>query len=279
MTVKSTLLSIALAYVSLALIAWLFSNRMIFLPPKPTYTASDLPVKLLPVGTERRIAMLYLPNPDAIQTLIFSHGNGEDLGHNRWFLAALRDAGFAVLAYDYRGYGLSNGGSAGEHATYEDIEAVYEYATRELAIPPHALIVHGRSVGTGPSVHLAASRPVGGLILESGFTSAFRVLTVVGIFPFDRFPNLRRLRDVHAPVLVMHGTHDEVIPYRMGRQLFEAAHEPKANLWIDGAGHNDFAAVAGERYWQALQRFSALAAAHARDTARSKPGYDGKVDL
>jgi fermentation-respiration switch protein FrsA (DUF1100 family) len=268
--VKSTLLSIALAYASLAIMAWLISDRMIFLPPRSTYTAADLPVKLLPVGTKRRIALLYLPNPAAIHTLIFSHGNGEDLGHNRWFVAALRDAGFAVLAYDYRGYGLSQGGSPGERATYEDIEAVYGYATRDLGISPHALIVHGRSVGTGPSVHLAASRPVGGLILESGFTSAFRVLTVVPIFPFDRFPNLRRLRDVRAPVLVMHGTRDEVIPYRMGRQLFEAAPAPKASLWIEGAGHNDFAAVAGARYWQALQDFSALAAAHASDTAKSK---------
>ena len=68
----------------------------------------------------------------------------------------------------------------------------------------------------------------------------------------------------------MHGTHDEIIPYRMGRQLFEAAPEPKASLWIDGAGHNDFAAVAGARYWQALQNFSALAAAHARGTAEPK---------
>jgi abhydrolase domain-containing protein 17 len=266
--VKSALLSIALAYASLAVIAWLFADRMIFLPPKSTYTATDLPVILVPVGKERRIAVLHLPNPAAVHTLIFSHGNGEDLGHNRWFLAALRDAGFAVLAYDYRGYGLSAGGPPGEHATYEDIEAVYDYATRDLAIAPHALIVHGRSVGTGPSVHLAATRPVGGLILESGFTSAFRVLTRIALLPFDRFPNLRRLEAVRAPVLVMHGTRDEVIPYRMGLQLFAAAREPKMSLWIDGAGHNDFAAVAGERYWQTLQNFAAIAAAHSRVTAK-----------
>ncbi len=267
---KGTLLAIALAYASLALFAWFLSDRLIFLPPSSTYTARDLPVKLVPVGAVRRIAVLYLPNPAAIHTLIFSHGNGEDLGHNRFFLEALRDAGFAVLAYDYRGYGLSAGGAPGERATYEDIDTVYDYATRELAISPHALVVHGRSVGTGPSVHLAATRPVGGLILESGFTSAFRVLTVVPLLPFDRFPNLRRLREVRVPVLVMHGTRDEVIPYRMGRQLFEAAAEPKASLWIDGAGHNDFAAVAGARYWQALRQFSALVAAHARDTVKPK---------
>ena len=274
---KGALLTIALAYASLAVFAWLFSDRMIFLPPSSTYTASDLPVKLLPVGTERRLAVLHLPNPAAMHTLIFSHGNGEDLGHNRGFLGALRDAGFAVLAYDYRGYGLSDGGLPGEHATYEDIETVYDYATRELRIPPHALLIHGRSVGTGPSVHLAATRPVGGLILESGFTSAFRVLTVVPLFPFDRFPNLRRLRGVRAPVLVMHGTRDGVIPYRMGRQLFEAASEPKVSLWIDGAGHNDFAAVAGARYWDALRDFSALAAAHTNAMAKSKatPGDEG----
>jgi abhydrolase domain-containing protein 17 len=256
--VKTFLFAVALVYASLALIGWLWSDRLIFLPPKSTYTRRDLPVRFVEVGESRRIAVLYLESAGSTHTLLFSHGNGEDLGHLAGFLEALASYGFSVLAYDYRGYGLSGGGPPGEEATYHDIDAVYEYATRELRIAPERLLVHGRSVGSGPSLHLAATRPVGGLIIESGFTSAFRVMTRVPLLPFDKFPNLERIRHVAAPVLVIHGTRDRVIPFRMGRQLFDAAPEPKTKLWVDGAGHNDLAWVAGESYSRALREFEEL---------------------
>jgi abhydrolase domain-containing protein 17 len=260
--VRTLLLSLALCYASLACIGWLWSDRLIFLPPASTYTARELPVRLIDAGAGRHVSALYLEHPDSRYTLLFSHGNGEDLGHLAAFLEELRSFGFSVLAYDYQGYGLSTGGPPGERATYRDIEAVHEYATGELGIAPQRLLVHGRSVGTGPSLHLATTRAIGGLILESGFTSAFRVMTHVPLLPFDKFHNLRRLRAVSVPVLVMHGTRDRVIPFRMGRQLFAAAPEPKARLWVQGAGHNDLAWVAGPDYARALREFAALVAAH-----------------
>lgn len=257
---KTLLFAVVLAYASLACIGFFWSDRLIFLPPKSTYTAASLPVRLIPVDEKRRVAVLYLENPASLYTLLFSHGNGEDLGHIRSYLADLRDGGFSVLAFDYEGYGLSTGGPPGERATYRDIEAVYDYATRELGVAPDRLLVHGRSVGTGPSLHLAATRPVGGLIVESGFTSAFRVMTHIPLLPFDKFPNLERIRQVQVPVLVIHGTDDEVIPFRMGRQLFDAAREPKTKLWVQGAGHNDLAWVAGASYRDALRAFAATLA-------------------
>jgi abhydrolase domain-containing protein 17 len=259
--IRYTVLAFLLSYASLACIGWFWSDRMIFLPPRSTYTARDLPVRLVPAEENRReVAVLYLENPASTFTLLFSHGNGEDLGHLHPFLRELASYGFSVLAFDYRGYGLSSGGPPGELATYKDIEAVHEYATRVLGIAPHRLLVHGRSVGTGPSLHLATSRPVGGLILESGFTSAFRVMTRVPLLPFDKFPNLERIRTLDVPVLVMHGRRDRVIPFRMGAQLFDAAPEPKQRLWVETAGHNDLAWVAGERYAEALRSFAALVA-------------------
>lgn len=104
---------------------------------------------------------------------------------------------------------------------------------------------------------MAARESVAGLILESAFTSAFTVVTRWRILPFDRFPNAALLSGVHAPVLVIHGTADEVTSFRHGLRLHEAANEPKQALWVDGAGHNDLLHVAGNRYRQALVRFEA----------------------
>ena len=81
-------------------------------------------------------------------------------------------------------------------------------------------------------------------------------MTRVPLLPFDRFPNLRHIRQVHAPVLVMHGTADAVIPISHGRRLYDAASNPKQSLWVEGAGHNDLALVAGQRFWNALAEFA-----------------------
>lgn len=249
-------LSAAFIYASVALLAWLFADRMIFLPPAPQYADADGILKL-PTAAGERISALYLPNPGADYTILFSHGNAEDLGIVRPLLPALRDLGFAVLAYDYRGYGTSEGRPS-ERASYQDIDAAYEYLTRRLGLSPHRIILYGRSVGAGPAVDLAARQSVAGLVLESPFTTAFRVLTRVPLLPFDKFRNLAKIPRVGCPVLVMHGLADEVVPVAHGQRLFAAAREPKQALWVPGAGHNDFMWVAGPRWAQALRDFTLL---------------------
>jgi fermentation-respiration switch protein FrsA (DUF1100 family) len=92
--------------------------------------------------------------------------------------------------------------------------------------------------------------------VQSGFTSAFRVMTRVSIVPFDKFPNYKDIRNVHCPVLIIHGTVDSVINFRHGKELFELAKEPKIHLWVDGANHNDLEEVAGERYIKSIQAFA-----------------------
>ena len=187
--------------------------------------------------------------------LPFSHGNAEDLGFDLPYLRELWNAGFNVLAYDYRGYGRSDV-KPSEKGLYRDIEAAYAHLTGPLGIPPEKIIVLGRSLGSGPSVHLAATRPVGGLILESAFISAFRVVIPFPFFPFDQFPNLKRLPQVKCPLLVIHGTQDEVIATRHGRKLYESYHGPKQCFWVEGAGHNDLFPIADEAYLRALRNFS-----------------------
>jgi abhydrolase domain-containing protein 17 len=126
-------------------------------------------------------------------------------------LDRLNKWGFSVFAYDYRGYGTSDG-SPSENNAYQDADVAYSYLTKELKIPPQQIIIYGQSLGGGAATELAAKHPVAGLILESTFTSAFRVVVPIPILPFDKFTNRDKLSRVRCPVLVMHGEADDVIP-------------------------------------------------------------------
>ena len=207
-----------LAYAALAAFAHLAADRLIFLPPPSSYGERDLPLVHVPGENGSTLAVLHLPHDTAHFVVLFSHGNAEDLGHAAPFLRALRDeVGVSVVAYDYRGYGLSRGGAPTTAGAIRDAEAVYRHLTERMDVDPERIILHGRSVGTGAALDLAARHPAGGVIVESGFTSAFRVMTRIAVLPFDRFPNLRNIRRVRAPVLVIHGERDEVISFAHGR--------------------------------------------------------------
>jgi fermentation-respiration switch protein FrsA (DUF1100 family) len=113
-------------------------------------------------------------------------------------------------------------------------------------------------------VHIAAREPAAGLVLQSPFTSAFRVVTRISLLPFDRFPNYKDIHHVHVPILIMHGTADEVIAFRHGVSLYNLANEPKRHLWVNGAGHNDFNEIAHSTYLEALRAFAASLALPAK---------------
>lgn len=248
------LLLALIAYAGFAALVWLFAERLIFLPPSHRYPQGE-EILLLPRAGGGAVAAVHLRNPGARYTILFSHGNAENIVQGMDFLERMRDAGFGVLAYDYSGYGLSTGRPS-ERAAYEDAEAAYEYLTRSAGVPPERIILHGRSLGGAVAADLAARRPAAGLVLESTFTSAFRVVRPYPFLPFDRFGTAGKLPRVRMPVLVIHGTEDEVIGFWHGQRLYALASEPKQRLWVQGARHNDLAWVAGERYWAALRAFA-----------------------
>jgi len=248
------LLPVIVLYATLCFAAYFVADRMIFLPPPATYS-HGLGTIGLTTADGVQISALHLPNPSAEYTILYSHGNAEDLGLVVPMLERIHDWGFSVFAYDYRGYGTSQGRPS-ERGVYADIDAAYAYLTERLAIPPERIILYGRSVGSGPAVDLAARQRVGGLILESAFMSAFRVLTRVPLLPCDEFRNLAKIERVSCPILVMHGLEDDIVPVAHGRRLFDAAREPKRALWVPGAGHNDFMLVAGERQSRAVIEFA-----------------------
>jgi len=246
--------AIVIGYLGLCLFAVFFSDSMIFPAPESSYVAGKEHVKL-PLRNGNEIVALYLENPEAAHTILYSHGNGEDLGTIRPFLEELRKQGFSVMAYDYPGYGESDGRPT-ESGALEAIAAVFSYLVILREVNPDAIILFGRSLGGGPAFALAAKKPVAGVIADGTFTSTFRVVTRRKLLPWDKFDNLARVAEINCPVLIIHGTEDETVPFEHAEALYAAAPQPKQKLFVRGAGHNNLIDVAGQRYWDAIQSFT-----------------------
>ncbi len=247
---------IATLYLLLILAGIFVSDALLFVHSAPTYRDSSTIIKLT-TADGKKISTIYLPNPAAKFTILYSHGNGGDLGAYTPLLRSFQQKGFSVFSYDYHGFGTSEGVPS-ERTTYLDVDAAYAYLTRQLHIPPQRIIAFGRSLGGGSTAYLAAHRPVAGVIMESTFTSAFRVVTQVPLLPFDKFDNIDNIKHVHCPVLVIHGTADRTIAFRQGVALYNAAPEPKRCLWVKGADHVYLPETAGASYPNALHAFEQL---------------------
>ncbi len=252
-SLKRLIRSAILIYLILMVFALLFSERLIFVPPQSSYIDSDKIIKIQ-VTPKRTVSAIYLQAPQAEYTILYCHGNAEDIGQLKDALDSFVRNGYSVLAFDYSGYGTSSGRPS-EKNMYEEAQACFDYLAEQKQISPDKIILLGRSLGSAPAVYLASKNPAAGLILEGAFVSAFRVMTGIPIFPFDRCKNLARIKKVGCPVLVIHGTKDAIVAPWHGRKLFQAAKEPKMSFWVEGAGHDDLLWTAGDKYWKTLSEF------------------------
>lgn len=199
-------------------------------------------------------------------TLLWFHGNAGNIAHRLDNILVLhRRLGTGVFIFDYRGYGRSDG-SPSEKGMYSDAEASIEYLRSMPGFDSDTnLIIFGRSLGCAVAVEMATRYGSRAVILESPFTSirAMAKLTnpllssvvPVGAVVKSRFDSLSKIKDVRTPVMVLHGDRDELIPLEIGRELFDAASEPKRFYTIEDAGHNDTYAVGGEAYFDAIAEF------------------------
>ncbi len=249
---RSVLLIILINYIFLLLYACFMADKAMFPAPKPSY-ADTAAIGKVELDDGSHISFREVRKPGHFH-IIYSHGNAVDLGIIGSQVEEMAEMlGTTILCYDYPGYGTSDG-SPREQSVNNSLMAVYGHLL-DSGIPADRIVIWGRSVGSGPSTWLAKEKPVAGLILESPFISAFRVVTRVKILPFDRFPNIERIADVDCPVLVIHGTRDGVIPFFHGERIFAEASEPKFFLGVEGAGHNDLEWVGGTRYWNTIRDF------------------------
>jgi fermentation-respiration switch protein FrsA (DUF1100 family) len=204
----------------------------------------------------------FVPGESEVTWLWF-HGNAGNIGHRLDNLSILRDRlGVSVFLFDYRGYGLSEG-QVSEDGTYLDAEAALAYLRSRQDVDRGKIVFFGRSLGCAVAVDLASRRRPHGLILESPFTSisdmAKRTVPLIplGALLRTKFDSLSKIDGISAPLLILHGDRDEMVPIELGQQLYEAANEPKEFYTIPGAGHNDTYVVGGEEYFAVLSRFLA----------------------
>ena len=209
------------------------------------------------IGTNGvKIAAIVLGPERGKKAILRCHGNAEDAANSLFALRYLAQRGFTVACVDYPGYGLSDG-TPDEEGCYRNAHRLYDWLVEKRGFKPEDLIVEGFSIGSGPATELAATKPVGGLVLEAPFLSAPRVVTRIRILPIDPFPNLKMIKGVKCPVLIIHGTDDSVIPHGHGKELFELANEPKHFIPVQRANHNDLVFTMGvEHYLKAIEGFA-----------------------
>jgi len=203
----------------------------------------------------------YIPlRPDS-PVVLFCHGNGGNISHRLDKLLLLRRAGASVLLFDYRGYGRSSG-RPDEEGTYQDAEAAYRWLSEVKQVPPARIVAHGESLGGAVALELALRRRVGGLVLDSAFTSViemgqrlFPFLPVALVARF-RYDNLAKAHRLSCPVLLMHSPQDDIVPYDMGRRLFAALPQPKTFCELTGS-HNEGFLESAAVYERAITGFLA----------------------
>lgn len=247
-TAKHAVVFAATLYGALLLVLFLLQDRLIYYPNLPIreYEATPaLPYEAVTLTTSDgvSIAAWYVPAEHARGVLLYAHGNAGNISHRLDSIRLFHDMGLSVLIFDYRGYGKSTG-EPSEAGIYRDAETVWQYLTMQRGFTPARIVVFGESLGAAVAAHLAAQHQPGALILASAFTSLPDL--AADLYPYlparwlvrFRYDTRRYLQDMHAPVLVAHSREDEIIPYRHGQALYDAAHEPRQWLELRG-GHND----------------------------------------
>ena len=244
-----TLVIFVVVFYAVAIAVMYFAQRRFIYFPDPTRTtprAAGLPnvlERIIATPDGEKIVAWYGTAAPGQPTLLYFHGNGGALEVRAERIAKYLDRGRGLFMMSYRGYSGSTG-SPSETVNVSDAKLAYE-ALIEDGVSPDDIMLYGESLGTGVAIEVAAEKKVAGVILDSPFTSI--VERAAQLYPWlpvslllqDRYDSIRRIRDVHVPIFILHGEADDIIPVDMGRRLFQAANEPKEIQTLPGAGHAD----------------------------------------
>jgi fermentation-respiration switch protein FrsA (DUF1100 family) len=236
------------AYVVFCLSLSLVQRQLMYFPDPTRFVPSEWALKELQpliATTEDGLTLTswYLPPQKAGKfTIVFFQGNAGHLGYRNYKVRPWIDAGYGVLLVGYRGFG--NPGSPSEEGLYDDSRAAIE-ALNQKGTPDKAMVFYGESMGTGVAVQMATENDASALILESPYSSVPDVgaarypLVPVRLLLRDKYDSIDKIKNVHMPLLLLHGEIDQVVPVKFGKRLFEAANEPKQAEFVPDAGHND----------------------------------------
>ena len=245
----------------------LFENKIIFHPsryPEGYWNpaSAGVPAQDIYFTAEDGVKLhgWFIPAPNAVATLLWFHGNAGNLSHRLDNIQRLAPLNLNIFIFDYRGYGRSEG-EPNEQGIYKDSRAAYKTVVELDSVSPDTLFLFGRSLGGICAVETALNHPARGLILESVFTSASDMsrqvfpLVPLGWAIRSKLDAVGNIPHLKLPKLILHGTRDEIVPYDLGRKLFDRAGEPKTFYPIEGAGHNDTYIIGGRDYFNTLNGF------------------------
>ena len=194
---------------------------------------------------------------------VVSHGNAANISYRMHIAKALLKAGCSVLMYDYRGYGMSTG-SATMNGISDDGVTAYDYVRNTLKYDDKQIILYGESIGSGVACHVASLRPCLGMIIQSGLSSipstAKAQIPFLNIFPdvFFAKPHLANadaLKNIHIPVLLIHGKLDHIVAPGESAKMFASANEPKTLIWLEHCGHNDVGDQDSQLFHESIRNF------------------------
>jgi pimeloyl-ACP methyl ester carboxylesterase len=259
--VVTLILWLVAAYAAICAAAY-FGNRSFMYFPDPTRVA---PVEVglngvreieIAVADGTTLTAWHAPAKDDKPTILYFHGNGANAANRAPRIQKIRERGFGVFYLNNRGYGGS-GGRPTEKDNITDAIAAYDHLIG-LGMPAGKIVAYGESLGSGQAVRLGVARPVAAVVLEAPLTSTIDVARStyfwlpLGLLITDRYNNERNIRLVKAPVLVLHGAQDAVIPVEMGWRVYRAANEPKRIELFPHGTHDD---LFDQGAWEKTQAF------------------------
>ncbi|MCK4586431.1 MAG: alpha/beta hydrolase, partial [Gammaproteobacteria bacterium] len=223
-------------------------NELAFYPDNVNViSANKLPdgIQELTVNTDDNVKLisLFLPSTESKKLLIYFHGNAGNIYHRIPSLLQLHSFGVNVIGVSYRGYGKSEG-DPGEEGIYLDGKAIYQHAVQRMGFSKENIILFGRSIGTTVAINISQNKDIRGIILVTPLTSGSDMAEAIGLgsvasLAEGSFDNMAKVGSIKSPLLVIHGTSDRIIPYSMGREIFDRANVKKEFVKIDGANHNN----------------------------------------
>ena len=259
--VVTLILWLVAAYAAICAAAY-FGNRSFMYFPDPTrVTPAEVGLNgvreiEIAVADGTTLTAWHAPAKDDKPTILYFHGNGANAANRAPRIQKIRERGFGVFYLNNRGYGGS-GGRPTEKNNIADAIAAYDHLIG-LGMPAGKVVAYGESLGSGQAVRLGAARPVAAVVLEAPLTSTIDVARGIyfwlplGLLITDKYNNERNIRLVTAPILVLHGEQDGVIPVEMGWRVYHAANEPKRIELFPQGTHDD---LFDQGAWEKTQVF------------------------
>ena len=265
-------ITFALAYGAVCLGGYFMQRNLVF-EPDPTLHAvpAEYPFPVhdisiaVPGESPWTMHGWWIPAADPrAKVVLYLHGNDGNVSTNITGIAPLRELDYSVFIIDYRGYGASGGHFPSEAGVYEDAQLAWEYLVRERGISPANLFIYGHSLGGAIAIELALRHPeAAGLVVESSFTSIYDMamrkasyaLLPINLLLNQRFDSIAKVGQLRLPVLYVHGTADEIVPFEMGKALFKATPCARGFVAVSAGTHETNAAVGGETLRSAIGLF------------------------